>query len=214
MSLSYIRKIPVRHPFLFGTAYSAFKGGAVDFVVQTQHEGVALKDWDKKRTGLFTLFNAAFAGAWQYLLFVKVMGRLFPGAAAFAAKPIAEKAKDFIGMRNVLIQNLIENGINNPLLYFPIFYTFKAFLDGEEKPFNAGIKTYWANAHEDVPAIWAVWVPAQLINFGFSPMWFRVPFVATVSAMWTGYVSVTRGNSKLVKDDEEKPKEALVAATA
>jgi hypothetical protein len=49
------------------------------------------------------------------------------------------------------------------------------------------------NFHEDVPAILAVWVPAQFINFGFSPMWFRVPFVATVSAFWTGYVSLTRG---------------------
>lgn len=49
------------------------------------------------------------------------------------------------------------------------------------------------NFHEDVPAILAVWVPAQFINFGFSPMWLRVPFVATVSAFWTGYVSLTRG---------------------
>ena len=50
-----------------------------------------------------------------------------------------------------------------------------------------------SNFREDVPAILAVWVPAQFVNFGFSPLWFRVPFVATVSAFWTGYVSLTRG---------------------
>jgi len=62
-----------------------------------------------------------------------------------------------------------------------------------------GLRKYAANAHEDVPAILSLWVPAQFINFGFSPMWFRVPFVSLVSAVWTGYVSMTRGgevNSK------------------
>ena len=38
-----------------------------------------------------------------------------------------------------------------------------------------------------------VWVPAQIINFGFSPLWFRIPFTACVSAFWTCFVSMTRG---------------------
>uniref|UniRef100_A0A7R9UFH0 Uncharacterized protein n=1 Tax=Pinguiococcus pyrenoidosus TaxID=172671 RepID=A0A7R9UFH0_9STRA len=210
--LSTLRRFPVQQPFIFGTLYSAFKGGAVDFVVQTTHEGVALKDWDTRRTALFTLFNACFAGAWQYLLFVKIMGRLCPGAAAFAAKPLAEKLRDPVGIRNVLFQNAIENGINNPLLYFPIFYSFKASLEGAENPVRTGLQMYVANAHEDIPAIWSVWVPAQLINFGFSPMWFRVPFVATVSAMWTAYVSVTRGKAP-IDTGQAAPAPATTTAT-
>ena len=70
-------------------------------------------------------------------------------------------------------------------------------------PYN-GLRKYAQNAHEDVPAILSLWVPAQFINFGFSPMWFRVPFVSVVSAAWTGYVSVTRGNEvneKVVVDE-------------
>lgn len=90
-----------------------------------------------------------------------------------------------------------ENGINNPLLFFPIFYTIQEFLQRgtEARPLD-GVRKYMANAHEDVPAIWSVWIPAQFINFGFSPMWFRVPFVAFVSAFWTAYVSMTRGSGK------------------
>jgi hypothetical protein len=70
-----------------------------------------------------------------------------------------------------------------------------------------------ANFHEDVPAILAVWVPAQFINFGFSPMWFRVPFVATVSAFWTGYVSVTRGavESPSSRNDERQEDHMLAS---
>lgn len=71
-----------------------------------------------------------------------------------------------------------------------------------------------ANFQEDVPAILAVWVPAQFINFGFSPMWFRVPFVATVSAFWTAYVSLTRGAIKTrssAVDEEQEQGQFLLA---
>lgn len=42
-------------------------------------------------------------------------------------------------------------------------------------------------------AIWMLWVPAQIINFAFSPMWMRVPFVACVSVLWTSILSIRRG---------------------
>lgn len=50
--------------------------------------------------------------------------------------------------------------------------------------------------------MWAVWVPAQIINFGLSPMWFRVPFVSLISSLWTCYVSITRGKMEAVPEDE------------
>jgi protein Mpv17 len=99
-------------------------------------------------------------------------------------------------LKGVLIQNFVENGINNPVLYFPIFYTIQEFLvNGSEGKVSNGLRKYVQNAKEDIPAIWSVWIPAQLVNFGLSPLWFRVPFVALVSAFWTGYVSWTRGGS-------------------
>lgn len=91
--LSWATRIPTKHPFAFGVAYSAFKGGIVDVLVQSQAEGTPLADLDMRRTGLFTAFNASFAGAWQYFLFVKIMGRLYPGAGAFAAKSVTDKLK-------------------------------------------------------------------------------------------------------------------------
>ena len=73
--------------------YSGFKGGAVDALIQTQAEGVPLSELDMRRNGLFTLFNASFAGAWQYFLFVKIMTRIYPNAGSFAAKTLSEKLK-------------------------------------------------------------------------------------------------------------------------
>lgn len=119
------------------------------------------------------------------------MPRIVPGAAQFAAKPLRDKLRDSIGMKGLFLQCFIENGINNPLLYFPIFYTIKQYLEGGK--LSDGIVKYRDNLWEDVTAIWSLWIPAQLINFAFSPMWFRVPFVACVSLLWTGFVSMTRG---------------------
>jgi hypothetical protein len=185
----YILSIPVRHPFIFGVSVTAIKTGTVDVFVQKYIEKA--EKLDVRRTTIFTTFGVLYLGAWQYLLFVKIMPKLVPGAATFAAKSLGDKMKDLPGLKGLLIQNFVENGINNPLLYFPIFYTLKEYIEGGK--LENGIQKYKDNMYKDVMDIWSLWVPAQFINFAFSPMWFRVPFVACVSALWTGYVSYTRG---------------------
>jgi len=173
------------------------KTGAADLFVQKYVEKKQVVDW--RRNLVFLTFGVTYMGAWQYLLFVKVMPRLVPGAEAFAAKSIREKLKDSAGLRGLVVQNFVENGINNPLLYFPIFYTIKELLEGGD--LRNGLKKYHAHFWEDLTAIWSVWVPAQFINFAFSPLWFRVPFVAMVSAGWTAFVSFKRGNKEGSTDD-------------
>ena len=69
-----------------------------------------------------------------------------------------------------------------------MFYGTQQWLHGGDISDCQWLYKYMDNAHEDLPAIWTVWVPAQFINFGFSPAWLRVPFVAGVSCLWTGYV--------------------------
>jgi len=187
-----ILAFPKAYPFLFGVSVATIKTGTVDLLVQKFVEKREQIDW--QRVYVFTAFGFLFTGVWQYTLFVRVMPSLCPNTKSFIAKPIREKLRDTQGLKELAIQNFVENGLNNPLLYFPIFYSIKEFLDkGADAKFSNAFKKYLHNAHEDIPAIWSVWVPAQFVNFGFSPMWFRVPFVAAVSAGWTAYVSVTRG---------------------
>ncbi len=50
---------------------------------------------------------------------------------------------------------------------------------------------------EDVTAIWTVWVPVQIFNFGFMPMWMRVPLTTMVSMFFTCYVSLLRGKPEV-----------------
>eukprot|EP00467_Chlorarachnion_reptans_P014141 CAMPEP_0114529300 /NCGR_PEP_ID=MMETSP0109-20121206/24750_1 /TAXON_ID=29199 /ORGANISM="Chlorarachnion reptans, Strain CCCM449" /LENGTH=207 /DNA_ID=CAMNT_0001711671 /DNA_START=224 /DNA_END=844 /DNA_ORIENTATION=+ len=186
-----LSKIPRNFPFVFGVTTAAVKTGGADYLVQKYVEGQKQADW--RRVGVFTTFGFVFCGCWQYFLFVKSFPLLFPRVPEFINKPILEKLRDRRGLRDVGVQVFIENGINNPLLYFPIFYSIKEMLKGNQNFLRDGVSSYVKNAHEDLPAIWSVWIPAQIINFGFSPMWFRVPFVSLVSAVWTCYVSITRG---------------------
>lgn len=47
---------------------------------------------------------------------------------------------------------------------------------------------------ENLKALWAVWVPSQLINFSVVPLHLRVPFVAFVSFTWCVILSLMRGD--------------------
>ena len=202
--------VPKRYPFVFGVSTATMKTGGVDLLVQKYVEKVDEIDW--MRFSVFTAFGFCFTGVWQYTLFVKVMPRLCPGAKAFIDKPIREKIRDTQGLKELAIQNFAENSVNNPLLYFPIFYTIQEFRTKgfEEGRVSNALSKYVANAHEDVPAILSVWVPAQAFNFAFSPMWLRVPFVSFVSALWTGYVSIVRG-AEITEQEGAGPAGAEVA---
>ena len=102
-----------------------------------------------------------------------------------------------------------ERGELNAFLYFPAFYTAQSALEQSpaEALGGAGLRRYAANWHTDSPTCppsgrsgW--WVHAQLLNFGFSPLWLRTPFTAVVSGLWTSYISLTRGNFELKGGDE------------
>ena len=65
-------------------------------------EGREEIDW--KRNFAFGAFGFAYLGGVQYMLYVPVMQRLYPGAATFAGKPIMEKLRDWRGMRDLCSQ--------------------------------------------------------------------------------------------------------------
>ena len=199
------KSLPMKRPFIFGTVFSSLKTGFADVIVQCTIEDKKLNEIDTRRTLVFSAFGFVFCGMWQYALFVKLMPRVCPQAISFAQKPLSQKIRDFNGLRQLAIQVFVENGINNPFLYFPTFYTIKSMLKTNtydpRVTVPMGIRKAYDNFSTDVPAILKIWVPAQIINFGFSPLWFRVPFVACVSFVWTCYVSFLRGKFDSDSDD-------------
>jgi predicted amino acid-binding ACT domain protein len=184
--------------FAFGAGFSCAKTSAADLLVQKYIEKREEIDW--KRNGAFASFGLVYLGGIQYVIYVPLFSRLFPSAAGFTAKSLRQKLADVPGMLNVVKQTALDQLVHHPFLYFPAFYATKAVVTEGLGPLEScakGLSVYSENYREDLPALWKIWVPATLVNFAFSPMWFRIPFVACTSMLWTCILSAMRGSAEV-----------------
>ena len=184
------------YPLPFGVGFSCCKTSASDLIVQVFVERREKIDW--RRNAAFASFGFVYLGIVQYSLYVPIFGRLFPKTEAFAAKSLREKARDFRGQAGVAAQVFLDQCVHHPFMYFPAFYATKELvLYGSDASFRR-VKTTWSeNFWGDLDALWRVWVPATTLNFAFSPMWLRIPVVASTSLVWTMILSSMRGGEKV-----------------
>lgn len=159
--------IPAKYPLAFGVIFSGCKTSFSDLLVQKVVERRETVDW--RRNAAFAMFGFFYLGGVQYTLYVPVFSRLFPNAAAFARKPLAQKFQDSKGIFAMLAQTFIDQCIHHPLLYFPVFYCTKELVVSNGQPdFRRCLEEYRNNMSEDLQALWKIWVPATMVNFAFS----------------------------------------------
>jgi len=207
-----VASIPATRPFLFGAVFSAVKTSFADQLVQRVVERKAEIDW--KRNAAFALFGGVYLGGVQYAIYVPFFTRIFPKAESFAAKPFKRKLKDSAGLLQLAAQVVLGQFVFDPLLYFPCFYCTKELVaascatdetksnsPGSENStvlsnvVSSGLSAYRANWKEDLVAMWQVWVPATVVNFACMPMHARIPFMASLSLLWTCKLSIMRGDA-------------------
>ena len=184
-----------RYPARSGIFLSCAKTSAADLVVQTTVEQRGAVDW--RRNAAFAAFGAGYLGGVQYLLYCRAFPRLFPSAADFAAKPLSLKLVDFRGQAQVLKQVAVDQLVHIPFVYYPAFYLLKACVMAGKCDVELAadaLRRYSAVAISDNLAQWSFFLPAAVLNFGFSPLWMRVPIVAGVSFIWTMVLSYRRGD--------------------
>lgn len=183
------------YPFQFGVVFSGIKTSVSDLIVQLAIEQRQQIDW--RRNAAFAAFGFGYLGVVQYTLYVPVFGRIFPKTAEFAAKSLRDKAVDVRGQAAVLAQVFLDQCVHHPFAYYPAFYLTKEFVTSGGKPdVDSALSTWRHNFWPDLYALWQVWVPATLFNFTFSPMWMRIPVVASTSLLWTMILSAMRGAAK------------------
>lgn len=188
---------------------SGVKTSFSDLLVQKVVEQKEKVDW--KRNAAFATFGFIYLGGVQYAIYVPIFGRIFPGAAAFAAKSIRDKVKDVRGMFNVSAQVFLDQCVHHPLMYFPAFYITRELVMKEKPDIIGVLKEYQRNFKEDMLALWKVWVPSTFLNFAFMPMWARIPWVAGTSLLWTCILSAMRGGD--ISHGEEMAGGAVTGAT-
>jgi len=213
--MAFIARLAKANPMTFGVGFSCAKTSASDLIVQVFVERREEIDW--KRNAAFASFGFGYLGIIQYSLYVPVFGRLFPRAEAFAAKPLREKAVDFKGQAALAAQVFLDQAVHHPFMYFPAFYMTKELVCmGAEASPSRVYETWSTNFWPDLWALWKLWVPATAMNFAFSPMWLRIPVVASTSLIWTMILSSMRGaegatvEAEVIHTAEEERKDGLV----
>lgn len=199
--------VPRKYPIAFGAVFSGLKTAFADVLVQTQVEG---KDWetiDRKRVGVFGAFGLIYQGWFQYYVYVKFMGRvLWPRAGKFARKSLADKLRDRKGCRDLVQQIAFDQLLYMPFVWYSSFYIFKDAIMNEPESVRAvvrnGLREHSKNFKEDVLTSWKLWIPCNMINFAFMPLWGRIPFMATCSFAFCIIISLNRG--KPSEDDAEE----------
>ncbi|CAD7939238.1 unnamed protein product [Amoebophrya sp. A25] len=216
-------------PIMTGLLVASSKTALADYLVQRFVEG--REQLDTTRALVFATWGLVWLGGVQYFIQVYLFAhRLFPTAAAFAAKPWALKLRDRAGQKIVAKQVFLDQFVHHPFAFFPAFYSVKAFMEEEEdlpaanasggatfaerfdvlvafiaSAVRTGVGTYSQNYNkEDLLTCWQIWVPAMTLNFSICPLWARVPFVAGVSLFFTMLLSARRGAptpSSQVKDN-------------
>lgn len=204
-----VTSIPATYPFAFGVVFSGLKTSFSDLLVQKVVERKEHVDW--KRNGAFAAFGFLYLGGVQYMIYVPLFGRMFSGAAAFAAKSVRDKLKDGKGLFQLGAQVIIDQCLHHPLMYFPAFYCTKELVMSSQPDLSRALKDYRTNMKEDLLALWKVWVPATIVNFSFMPMHLRIPFVAGVSLLWTCILSTMRGGD--IAHGEDMAGGAVTGAT-
>jgi len=138
--------------------------------------------YDSARTIRFFIFGVGMGplvGRWNTFL-----ERRFPLKVARPSRPA--------GGSRVSIASLTKRVSSDQLLMAPIglaiFLTSMGVMEGRDTQHIRGkFKDIYGQA---IIANWQVWPLAQLINFRFMPLAYRVPFQSTCGVFWTLYLSL------------------------
>ena len=178
--LSIINNTLKKRPFLISLLSNTFKAGAADLITQKYVE--QKHEIDKKRLLTFSFFGFSYLGGWQYFLFNKL----------FVRCETLMKIKGFSNYTQSIVLTGIDMGIHTPFMYFPTFYALKGWI--EKESIDTSIQNMKMNLYDDIKAMWSLWIPAQFCNFVLLPLHLRMPFITSVSFIWTIILSMTRGN--------------------
>lgn len=160
----------MHHPFITGVLLTTIKTSAADAVTQFAVEHKSLVQFDMRRNAMFTFFGFSYLGCWQYYLYNHIFERT---------------------IKHAVSKVVVDQCLHHPFMYFPAFYWLKARMSGKDS--KDAVREYKDNILQDLVVCWGVWVPAQYVNFRWTPLYGRLPFVASVSFGWTCLLSYLRG---------------------
>ena len=176
-----------KHPILFASFFACIKNSVADYTIQkaqqienkTQHTQINIK-----RNIIFALFGLIHVGAGQYIILNKIIPRIIPSLNKIPT-PTHSTLKAII----------LDQFIHVPLIYFPLFYTFKEI--GESTSTHPPskiniINNYKSNFKDDMIISASIFMPIQYINFKYIPKYYRVPILSSCGFLYAMLLSHLR----------------------
>lgn len=168
------------------------KGSASDVIAQTQLEGS--ERVDLRRNMAFGFFSAAWLGVGQHLVYNVAFTRIF-GTSTHLFTALKKVAAD--------------SAVHVPMMYLPLYYSFKAVVLGEgDGTALGGLAQYSHDFWPVMTTYWSAWPLVHLTSFTVVPVELRIGFVACVSFCWLIYLSyASHGHDgrRAVGDEVDKP---------
>eukprot|EP00512_Aurantiochytrium_limacinum_P001036 CAMPEP_0171493052 /NCGR_PEP_ID=MMETSP0958-20121227/4754_1 /TAXON_ID=87120 /ORGANISM="Aurantiochytrium limacinum, Strain ATCCMYA-1381" /LENGTH=264 /DNA_ID=CAMNT_0012026645 /DNA_START=237 /DNA_END=1031 /DNA_ORIENTATION=+ len=185
------------NPFTAQVTIATLKTSAADLMVQKRVEGLEQIDW--RRNALFIMFGGAYLGCFQWFVYVRLFQRLFPAMDTFCNQSIRDKLKNKAGIKALFGQIALDFAVIQPLMYFPVFYSFKTLLDTDPEVqaslanrFSSAFKKWKDNFFQDNFGMCAFWLPMDLVIYSV-PVYLRLPLNHAISFVWCCILSVFRG---------------------
>lgn len=194
--LNRINAFMIRTPLFTGVAVATVKTGLADVLMQTSMGTPPFDDdYDWRRTALFVMFGFGYMGIANYMLYYKGFTKLFPYLTEMSRHPFSIKLRDNRFLKQLFAANLVDNFVINPIIYWPIFYSFKeiCFAEaGDHRSISqmlsdvaASYKNTWIN---DNLSMAYFWIPANLLIYAV-PIHLRLPMNHCISAAWSFILS-------------------------
>lgn len=181
-----ILTFPKRWPFTFNVLLSGTLMPGADFVIQLCEGGEI--NW--RRILCFNIFGI-YKGVADWTIYIIVFSRMFPKAVRFSNLSWAEKLKDRAGQKQIFGQVLVDLLGYMPFIYFPVFYSFKTLLQGDE--IQNAFRKWKDNFITDNALCIAIFGVFDLVIFGV-PAWARCATNHGISFSWYLLLSWMRGS--------------------
>lgn len=174
--LAWYSKRLETHPLLTKGVTSGIIAGTGDAICQwmvgfskTDDDAKEEGGWDRIRTGRFVLLGALWVAPVTHVWYQALATRVVPGPRS----------------RTKVLQRLVVDQLAFAPLFCCSFLTGLWMLEGQSNIYES-LGTVGPSV---IQANWALWIPAQLVNFGMVPLNYQVLFGNVVALSWNVYLS-------------------------
>mmetsp|Transcript_14484 Transcript_14484/g.16923 ORF Transcript_14484/g.16923 Transcript_14484/m.16923 type:complete len:250 (+) Transcript_14484:218-967(+) len=194
-----------KQPLTFSLSVAALASASGSTLVQASTED--FYSFDLYKIGVASSVGLAYFGCWNFYFYSLLMPYVLSGTVKYTERSLVPELTVRRGFSNLVKQMLLEFGVNSPIFFFPLLYTFQELSNFSVTPRQKVQSTilvdnYVQRFPNDYKDYMIQWMPIQLFNFSFVPLWLRAPFISIAHLACQGYkLSAERSRKKTLEHE-------------